>query len=101
MIVPSSSTLSARYALGLVFAIRCGVLIGRARTSWVFTQAVSAKPKRPQPPPAVMTSHLGVYCKCMVPNTLQPLFWDTNLSTFRPAAFPDYTAFRVLEYGDD
>jgi hypothetical protein len=36
----------------------------------------------------------------MVPNTLEPLFWDTNLSTFRPAAFPDYTIFRVLEYGD-
>lgn len=37
----------------------------------------------------------------MVPNTLRPLFWDTNLSTFEPAAFPDYTIFRVLEYGDD
>ncbi len=37
----------------------------------------------------------------MVPNALRPLFWDTNLSTFEPAAFPDYTIFRVLEYGDD
>jgi hypothetical protein len=37
----------------------------------------------------------------MIPNTLQPLFWDTNLSTFQPAAYPDYTIFRVLEYGDD
>jgi hypothetical protein len=37
----------------------------------------------------------------MVPNALRPLFWDTNLSTFKPAAFPDYTIFRVLEYGDD
>ncbi|MGP8247573.1 MAG: DUF6922 domain-containing protein [Bryobacteraceae bacterium] len=37
----------------------------------------------------------------MVPNTLQPLFWDTNLATFQPAAYPDYTIFRVLEYGDD
>jgi hypothetical protein len=36
----------------------------------------------------------------MVPNALEPLFWDTNLSTFRPTAFPDYTIFRVLEYGD-
>jgi hypothetical protein len=37
----------------------------------------------------------------MVPNTLQPLFWDTNLSTFQPSAYPDYTIFRVLEHGDD
>jgi hypothetical protein len=37
----------------------------------------------------------------MIPNTLQSLFWDTNLSTFQPAAYPDYTIFRVLEYGDD
>jgi hypothetical protein len=37
----------------------------------------------------------------MVPNTLRPLFWDINLRTFEPAAFPDYTIFRVLEYGDD
>jgi hypothetical protein len=37
----------------------------------------------------------------MVPNTLQALFWDTNLSTFQPSAYPDYTIFRVLEYGDD
>jgi hypothetical protein len=37
----------------------------------------------------------------MVPNTLQPLFWDTNLAVFEPSAYPDYTIFRVLEYGDD
>ena len=37
----------------------------------------------------------------MVPNTLQSLFWDTNLATFQPLAYPDYTIFRVLEYGDD
>jgi hypothetical protein len=37
----------------------------------------------------------------MVPNTLQSLFWDTNLSTFQPSAYPDYTIFRVLEHGDD
>ena len=37
----------------------------------------------------------------MVPNTLQPLFWDTNVSTFQPVAYPDYTILRVLEYGDD
>jgi hypothetical protein len=37
----------------------------------------------------------------MVPNMLQPLFWDTDLSTFQPAAHPDYTILRVLELGDD
>jgi Family of unknown function (DUF6922) len=37
----------------------------------------------------------------MVPKTLQPLFWDTNLTTFRPSDYPDYTIFRILEYGDD
>ena len=36
----------------------------------------------------------------MVPNELQTLFWDTNLADFDPAAYPDYTIFRVLEYGD-
>jgi len=37
----------------------------------------------------------------MVPNALRPLFWDTNLSAFEPTAYPGYTIFRVLEYGDD
>ena len=36
----------------------------------------------------------------MVPNGLQTLFWDTNLTGFNPAAYPDYTILRVLEYGD-
>lgn len=36
----------------------------------------------------------------MLPKDLQPLFWDTNLADFDPAAYPDYTIFRVLEYGD-
>jgi len=37
----------------------------------------------------------------MIPSDLQTLFWDTNLDTFTPKAYPDYTIFRVLEYGDD
>ncbi len=37
----------------------------------------------------------------MVPNTLQPLFWDTDVSTFQRVAYPDYTILRVLELGDD
>lgn len=36
----------------------------------------------------------------MVPDELQALFWDTKLTEFHPAAHPDYTIFRVLEYGD-
>jgi hypothetical protein len=37
----------------------------------------------------------------MIPSHLQTLFWDTNLDTFRPEVYPDYTIFRVLEYGDE
>jgi len=36
----------------------------------------------------------------MVPNGLHTLFWDINLTDFEPTAYPDYTIFRVLEYGD-
>lgn len=37
----------------------------------------------------------------MIPSNLQALFWDTNLDTFKPEAYPDYTIFRVLELGDE
>jgi hypothetical protein len=37
----------------------------------------------------------------MIPSNLQTLFWDTNLETFMPEAYPDYTIFRVLELGDE
>jgi hypothetical protein len=37
----------------------------------------------------------------MIPRHLQTLFWDTNLDIFRPEAYPDYTIYRVLEYGDE
>ena len=40
-------------------------------------------------------------CNCMIPSNLQALFWDTNLDTFTPEAYPDYTIFRVLELGDE
>jgi uncharacterized protein DUF6922 len=36
----------------------------------------------------------------MIPSNLQTLFWDANLDTFDPEAYPDYTIFRVLELGD-
>lgn len=36
----------------------------------------------------------------MIPQYLHALFWDTNLSDFNPADFPDYTIARVLDYGD-
>ena len=38
--------------------------------------------------------------KSMVPNELQALFWDINLTDFDPVAYPDYMIFRVLEFGD-
>jgi len=37
----------------------------------------------------------------MIPSNLQTLFWDTNLDTFTPESYPDYTIYRVLELGDD
>jgi hypothetical protein len=37
----------------------------------------------------------------MITKELRPLFWDTNTETFDPIAYPDYTIFRVLEYGDE
>jgi hypothetical protein len=37
----------------------------------------------------------------MIPNALHPLFWDNDVSVFQPLEHPDYTIFRVLEYGDD
>jgi hypothetical protein len=36
----------------------------------------------------------------MIPSELRTLFWDTDLDTFRPATHPDYTIFRILEFGD-
>ncbi len=36
----------------------------------------------------------------MVPKELAHLFWDIDLTTFDPLAYPDYTIFRLLEYGD-
>jgi uncharacterized protein DUF6922 len=37
----------------------------------------------------------------MIPQRLRPLFWDTDATTFDPAAYPVYTVERVLEYGDE
>jgi len=37
----------------------------------------------------------------MIPRYLQILFWDTDLDTFQPEAYPDYTIFRILEFGDE
>jgi hypothetical protein len=36
----------------------------------------------------------------MIPQKLRALFWDVGSQPFDPVAFPDYTIFRVLEYGD-
>lgn len=37
----------------------------------------------------------------MIPQDLRLLFWDTNLESFDPTAYPRYTIERVLEYGDE
>jgi hypothetical protein len=37
----------------------------------------------------------------MVPKHLASLFWDTDVDTFDPTAYPVYTIERVLEYGDE
>lgn len=36
----------------------------------------------------------------MIPQKLRALFWDVKWPVFDPAAFPDYTIARILEYGD-
>jgi hypothetical protein len=37
----------------------------------------------------------------MIPQHLRPLFWDIDTEKFDPAAFPQYTIARVLEFGDE
>jgi hypothetical protein len=37
----------------------------------------------------------------MIPSDLHSIFWGTNLDTFAPEAYPDYTNLRVLEPGDE
>lgn len=37
----------------------------------------------------------------MITKELESLFWDTDITTFDPAAYPDYSILRVLEYGDE
>lgn len=37
----------------------------------------------------------------MIPKHFQSLFWDTNVESFDPAAYPRYTIERVLEHGDE
>jgi len=46
-------------------------------------------------PPSAYTDN------CMIPRNLRALFWDTNPDTLTPEAYPDYTIFRVLEFGDE
>ncbi len=36
----------------------------------------------------------------MIPEVLRPLFWDANLDSFNPLAYPAYTIARILEFGD-
>ena len=36
----------------------------------------------------------------MIPSHLHSLFWDVDTANFDPAAYPQYTIGRILEYGD-
>lgn len=36
----------------------------------------------------------------MIPGHLRTLFWDIDLDAFDPRSWPDYSIFRVLEFGD-
>ena len=35
-----------------------------------------------------------------IPKQLHTLFWDVNIASFDPLAFPSYTIGRILELGD-
>ncbi len=37
----------------------------------------------------------------MTDNHLRLFFWDVNFETFDPHAYPEYTIFRLLEFGDE
>jgi predicted DNA-binding antitoxin AbrB/MazE fold protein len=37
----------------------------------------------------------------MIPPELHKLFWDINVETFDPTAYPQYSIGRVLEFGDE
>ena len=37
----------------------------------------------------------------MLPQSLRTLFWDIDADAFVPEDWPDYSIFRVLEYGDE
>jgi hypothetical protein len=37
----------------------------------------------------------------MLPPFLRMIFWDIDANSFVPEDWPDYSIFRVLEYGDD
>jgi hypothetical protein len=36
----------------------------------------------------------------VIPEQLRPFFWDVSSESFDPAAYPDYSSARILEYGD-
>ncbi len=37
----------------------------------------------------------------MIPQYLRPFFWDINIEDFDPHSYPEYTIYRILEYGDE
>lgn len=36
-----------------------------------------------------------------IPPYLRSFFWDINTDNFDPASYPEYTIFRLLEYGNE
>jgi len=37
----------------------------------------------------------------MIPECIEPYFWDIDTDIFEPRNYPKYTIFRILELGDE
>jgi hypothetical protein len=46
-------------------------------------------------------THCCVILKLVIVNHLRRFFWDVDPDTFDPHAYPEYTIFRLLEFGDE
>lgn len=41
------------------------------------------------------------YTNSVIDNHLRRFFWDVNMESFDPHVYPEYTIFRLLEFGDE
>lgn len=41
------------------------------------------------------------YHNSMIPQEIEPYFWDIDTEIFEPRKYPKYTIFRILELGDE